>query len=157
MLPCRPAFASKPREVVTSSKPTPAASAVGPTILNASPNIPTSVLALREVCASLSTTPSSSSAVIPIPLIMFDAMSAAAPNSIPAADARLSVEGSASMISLVSNPAMPRNWIPSAASRAENAVVAPMSRARSLKPCKVSPVAPVIAETSAIDCSNSRA
>ena len=98
MPPCKPAFANRPSETVVSSNDIPAADAVGPTILNASPNCPTSVLALREVCASLSTTPSRSPAFIPIPDRMLLDMSAAAPSSMPAADARLSVAGNASMI-----------------------------------------------------------
>ena len=157
MLPAIPALASNPRAVAVSSKLTPAAAAVGPTILNASPICPTSVLALREACASLSTTPSKSPTFMPIPERMLVDISAACPSSMPAAEARLKVPGRAAMIWSVVKPAMPRNWIPSAAEVAEWAVVAPISRASFSSASNSAPVAPVIAETSAIDCSNSRA
>ena len=98
ILPCKPALASKPRAAVVVSKSTPAAAAVGPTILKASPNCPTSVLALREVCASLSTTPSSSPADIPMPERILLDISAACPSSMPAAEASPRVAGNADMI-----------------------------------------------------------
>src|SRR5690606_27462878 len=88
---------------------------------------------------------------------MLLATSAAVPKSTAPAAARLSTPGRASMVSEAENPAMDRNCIPSAASEAENWVVAPRSSAISLSWSNSAPVAPDTALTLCMDASKSPA
>src|SRR5690606_7466835 len=123
----------------------------------ASPSCWMSVFEDDAALASTSAMRPASAASMPKPVRTFDAMSAAVPRSVAVAAARASVPGMAPMIWSVSNPAMPRNVMPSAASDAENTVVRPSSFAVSWSLAKSSPVAPVIAETFFIEDSKSPA
>ena len=121
----------------------------------ASPVSATEELVRLAFSASTSATCAASEASSPKPRRVDAAMSELAARSSPAAAARFSIPGMASMISVVVKPAAARFSMPSAASFAENAVSAPSWIAWFFRDSSSSPVAPEIACTRDICASKS--
>ena len=149
-----PALPKAPKSAEVSSTVMFRLRATGPTNLKASPSCRTLVLALAAVRARMSAIDVVSVAARPNCVMMFDAMSAASPRSSMPADARFKVPSRACTASAELKPARARNSRPSAACDAVNLVVAPRRRASSSRAANSAPVAPVMAATAAICCSN---
>ena len=126
-LPLIPAFAIMPAKADTSSRLMPKVCAMGAAYFMVSPSISTVVLEDVAALANTSAARLASFASMPIAVITSETMSAAAPRSVAPAAAKSKRPGIAAIISFVSQPAIARYCIPSDASDALNAVVAPRS------------------------------
>ena len=137
------------------SSDTPRAAALGATYFIVSPSIARSVFEVVKVLVSTSPRRPVSAACMPNPDRTLEAMSDARARSMAPALARLSMPGMAATVSSTSKPAMERNFMPSAASEAAQAVVAPRCRAVSVNRASSSSSARATAATPAMDCSKS--
>src|SRR5690606_27500519 len=142
-----PALPRRPIAAAASSNWMPALLATGPTYLNDSPSIRMSSFAEADVLAKTSLRRPISSALIPYPDRMLEAMSPTSERSSRPAAARFSTPGRAVMISSTLKPAIAKNPMASAASDALNCVVLPSCLACSTSASKSLPVAPVTALT----------
>ena len=152
-LPLMPASDIMPIAAAVSSMLMPKAWATGATYFIASPVSSTAAFVSAAVLASTSATCAASAASNPKPRSVLAAMSDATARSVPEDAARSSMPGIAAMISSTLKPALARFSMPSAASVALNAVLAPRSIACFSSAANSSAVAPEIACTRDICCS----
>ena len=150
-----PLFAIRPSATETSSAVYPNEPATGATYLNDSPSMETLVFAFEDAAARTSAKCPASLACKPKAVRASVTMSEVVARSSPEAAARLMIPPIPSSISPVFQPAIAMYPMASAASEAENCVVAPISFALFLKASRSLPVAPEIAATFDIDASKS--
>src|SRR5699024_11116849 len=155
--PLIPLSAKIPKNAEVCSISMPAALALAPTYLSASPNWSTSVFVLLDAAAKASVIRPASSAFIPNMDIPSVTMSAVLAKSIPDAAAKFRAGSIPATICDVSQPANAMYFIASADSDAENTVVAPISRALSDNISSSFPDTPLIAATSLMPASKSAA
>ena len=153
--PLTPAFAIRPSAVVVSFIEYPIAPAVAATFLKDSPSKDTFVFDFDAATAKTSANSPLSLAFNPKAVKASVTISDTPANSSPLAAARFIIPAIPSIICDEFQPAIPIYDIASDASIAENLVLAPISFAFSESAVSSAPVAPEIADTFAIPCSNS--